>query len=86
MIAFIQPPYIHRQSTSTKVVMKAWDKRIQESTGGQTKNVWHRWIDTALDSPHDIEEWETARLIPCRTYSSRPHSLVMLFAKMMPQS
>jgi len=53
-------------------------------TGGQTQNVWRRWIDTALDSPHDIEEWETAPLIPCWTYRSRPHSLVVLFAKVMP--
>jgi len=55
-------------------------------TPGQTQNVWRRWIDTALESPHDIEEWETAPLVPCRTYRSSPHSLVTLFAKMMPQS
>jgi isoamylase len=55
-------------------------------TGDQTQNAWRRWIDTALDSPHDIEEWETAPFIPCRTYSSRPHSLVILFAKVIPES
>jgi isoamylase len=56
------------------------------STEHQTENTWRRWIDTALDSPHDIEEWETARLIPCRTYRSHPHSLVMLFAELLPEA
>src|SRR5260370_7366498 len=25
---------------------------------------WHRWIDTFLDSPPDIVEWERAPLVP----------------------
>src|SRR5262249_24056171 len=29
---------------------------------------WRRWIDTALDSPHDIAEWERAQLIPGYVY------------------
>jgi len=53
---------------------------------GEAANAWRRWIDTALDSPHDIEAWEAAPQIPSRTYRSSPHSLVMLFAKVITQS
>ena len=53
--------------------------------GEQTENAWGRWIDTDLDSSHDIADWETAPLIPGRTYSSHPHSLVVLFAKVVPK-
>src|SRR6476619_2641392 len=28
------------------------------------ENLWRRWIDTALDSPHDIFEWKIAESIP----------------------
>ena len=48
---------------------------------GESQNIWRRWIDTALDSPHDIEEWKTAPFISGGTYRCGPHSLVMLFAK-----
>ena len=41
---------------------------------------WRRWIDTALDSPHDIVEWETAEPVPGHAYRAEPRSVVMLFA------
>jgi glycogen operon protein len=42
------------------------------------REAWHRWIDTALDSPHDIVEWQTAPPVAGRTYHAEPHSVVML--------
>jgi glycogen operon protein len=44
------------------------------------ENQWRRWIDTALDSPRDIVEWETAEPVPGDTYRAAPRSVVMLFA------
>jgi glycogen operon protein len=41
---------------------------------------WRRWIDTALDSPHDIVPWETAPPVPGPTYRAGAHSVVVLFA------
>ena len=29
---------------------------------------WRRWIDTALDSPHDIVPWQLARAVPGGSY------------------
>jgi glycogen operon protein len=40
---------------------------------------WRRWIDTVLESPHDIVEWEHAPLVPGHTYRAEPRSMVMLF-------
>jgi glycogen operon protein len=39
---------------------------------------WRRWIDTALDSPHDIVEWQLAPLLPGRLYHAAERSVVVL--------
>ena len=42
---------------------------------------WRRWIDTSLDSPHDIVEYEEeAPTIGGHIYRTGPRSVVMLFA------
>ncbi len=46
--------------------------------GGE--NPWRRWIDTALDSPHDIVPWQTAPAVPGSTYRAEARSVVVLFA------
>ena len=49
----------------------------------QSEIAWRRWIDTALDPPHEIEEWQAAPLIAGRAYRSSPHSVVVLFAELV---
>ena len=44
------------------------------------ENPWRRWIDTALDSPHDILPWETAASVPSFAYRAEARSVVVLFA------
>jgi isoamylase len=42
-----------------------------------------RWIDTFLDSPHDIHDiidWKDAPAVPGQTYRAEPRSVVVLFA------
>ena len=41
---------------------------------------WRRWIDTSLDSPNDIVEWEVAPLISGNTYRAGP--VVVLLANL----
>jgi glycogen operon protein len=41
---------------------------------------WRRWIDTALDSPHDSAPWETAEPVTADVYRAESRSVVMLFA------
>jgi len=44
------------------------------------RNSWRRWIDTSLDSPHDIVPWQTAPSVLSQTYRAEARSVVVLFA------
>jgi glycogen operon protein len=41
---------------------------------------WRRWVDTALDPPDDICEWNAAEPVPGETYRVAPRSVVVLIA------
>jgi glycogen operon protein len=41
---------------------------------------WRRWIDTSLDSPNDITEWDDSLLIKAESYQAAPRSVVVLWA------
>jgi isoamylase len=43
------------------------------------KTSWHRWIDTYLDSPQDIVEWQKGPAILDRTYMVGSRSIVVLW-------
>jgi glycogen operon protein len=45
-------------------------------------NPWRRWIDTALESPNDIVEWQRSAAIEGYRYRAEPRSVVVLFAGM----
>jgi isoamylase len=47
--------------------------------GAGMASPWQRWIDTALDSPNDIIEWQIAPSFPGQTYRAEPRSVVVLF-------
>jgi isoamylase len=47
------------------------------SEGG---GVWRRWIDTTLDSPEDIVEWQAAPQYTSPTYRAGPRSVAVLYA------
>jgi glycogen operon protein len=53
------------------------DFELPKLDGGRR---WRRWIDTALDSPHDIVPWQSAPAFPGDTYRVGDRSVVMLFA------
>jgi glycogen operon protein len=41
---------------------------------------WHRWIDTGLDSPNDIVEWQCAPPVEGYTYRVESRSVAVLYA------
>jgi glycogen operon protein len=41
---------------------------------------WRRWIDTSLESPHDIQDWPAAPVVTGRTFRAGPRSVVVLIA------
>ena len=45
-------------------------------------NGWRRWVDTGLNSPQDIVEWQKAPLVPGYSYRAEPRSVVMLYASL----
>jgi len=47
---------------------------------GNGGGTWRRWIDTALDSPNDIVEWQAAQPVPGPAYRAGPRSVVVLVA------
>ena len=50
------------------------------SVSDDGRRAWRRWIDTFLDSPDDIVDWERAPLVTGHTYRAEPRSVVLLFA------
>lgn len=47
--------------------------------GGAT---WQRWIDTALDSPNDITDWQAAPPVSGNTYPVESRSVVVLITRL----
>jgi isoamylase len=45
-------------------------------------NPWRRWVDTFLDTPDDIVEWQAASLTSGSAYRTGPRSVVVLFANL----
>jgi len=43
-------------------------------------DVWRRWIDTTLDPPQEIVEWQAAAPVAGLTYTAGPRSVVVLIA------
>jgi isoamylase len=50
------------------------------AVNSEVSDPWRRWIDTSLESPNDIVEWQIAPVIPGRKYRVGPRSVVVLWA------
>jgi isoamylase len=57
-----------------------WEPLDFELPGVAGGAPWRRWIDTALDTPHDIAPWQEAPAVPGGAYRAQARSVVMLFA------
>jgi len=55
------------------------DFELPPVSDGET-DAWRRWIDTGLESPLDIVEWQKAPAVTGRTYRAGPRSVVVLLA------
>jgi glycogen operon protein len=49
-------------------------------TGKSGDRPWRRWIDTSLNSPQDIVEWQAAPAVQGGTYQAGPRSVIVLWA------
>ena len=58
-----------------------WEPLEFELPLANQHNPWRRWIDTSLDSPGDIAEWETAPPVETSMWRAAPHSVTVLYAR-----
>ncbi len=71
-----------RRMTFHAILNAYWEPLDFElpAIGGSVDDQWHRWIDTFLESPEDIVEWDEAPAVAGPTYRAQPRSVVVLFA------
>jgi len=72
-----------RDRVSMHVILNAYWEPLEfelppAPAGG--RHPWCRWIDTSLDSPHDIVDWESVPMVPGHVYRAEPRSVVALIA------
>jgi len=56
-----------------------WESLKFELPGTSAQNPWRRWIDTALDSPNDIFEWQMSPSFSGTSYPAQARSVIVLF-------
>jgi glycogen operon protein len=68
---------------SAHIILNAYweplDFELPAWSGGSKR--WRRWIDTALDPPHEICEWNAEPVVPEGTYRVGARSVVVLIAE-----
>jgi isoamylase len=62
------------------VILNAYWEALEFELPTASESAWRRWVDTALDSPHDIVPWQTASPVSGRTYPAAARSVVVLLA------
>ena len=76
---------LRREGLLVYIILNAyWEPLVFElpQPGNSGEHPWHRWIDTALDSPHDIAPWQSSPSIPGYNYRAESRSVVVLFANL----
>jgi len=76
------------ERTRYHVILNAYWEPLEfelPSVTNGARDPWRRWIDTFLDSPHDIVDWEGAPLVVGPTYRAASRSVVVLFAGLEPE-
>jgi glycogen operon protein len=74
---------IRKEKLLLHLILNAyWEALDFELPGAGDGNPWRRWIDTALDSPNDIVEWQNSPSISGSSYRAEARSVVVLFAGM----
>ena len=73
---------LKNEGLSLYVILNAYWEPLEFELPKLTNGIekWRRWIDTTLDPPHEICEWNTAVPVPDGTYRTGPRSVVVLIA------
>jgi len=71
---------IRRQNLFVYWILNAYWEPLEFELPLRDKEPLHRWIDTSLDSPQDIVDWQSASPVSGDTYHAGSRSTVVLFA------
>jgi glycogen operon protein len=73
---------LHREGLHFHFILNGyWEPLEFELPGLGDGQPWRRWIDTALDTPHDIVPWQESPAVPGGSYRAGARSVVMLFSQ-----
>jgi glycogen operon protein len=72
---------LSREGLRFHLILNAyWEPLDFELPVCEGKEGWRRWIDTSLDPPDEIVEWQKSPPVPGRSYHAGARSVVMLVA------
>jgi isoamylase len=75
---------IRRAGLKLHLIMNAyWEPLDFELPTPDGDTSWRRWIDTTLDSPHDIVPWQDAPVFKGTKYPAGPRSVVVVWAPLV---
>ena len=70
-----------REGVLAHIILNAWWESLDfELPILKGPGRWRRWIDTALDPPDDITEWNAEKPVPGTIYRAGARSVVVLIA------
>jgi isoamylase len=75
--------YASNQDLFVHVILNEFWEQLEfelPRAGDRSGDPWRRWIDTSLNSPQDIAEWQSAPTVSGFTYRAGPRSVAILFA------
>jgi glycogen operon protein len=75
-----------RQALQLHLILNAYWEPLEFELPRTNEPTWRRWIDTALDSPHDIVDWNLASPVQRDTYRADSRSVVVLISDLKRES
>jgi glycogen operon protein len=75
-----------RQAWQIHLILNAYWEPLEFELPRINDPTWCRWIDTALDSPHDIVDWNLASPVQRDTYRADSRSVVVLISDLKRES
>jgi glycogen operon protein len=75
-----------RQALQLHLILNAYWEPLEFELPRSNEATWRRWIDTALDSPHDIVDWNLASPVQRDTYRADSRSVVVLISDLKRES
>jgi isoamylase len=63
------------------LILNAFWQPLEFELPADNPHAWRRWVDTALDPPHDIVAFQAAPPVPGPTYKAQARSIVALYTE-----